>query len=233
MAKANDKDIAIIGTGRFGTTCVEELVKMKKYVFAIDFEEKNLMPVSRIANQSAIVDGADIEGLKALGIDKFNTVIVGASNNIEIVAALLEIGVKHIIAKARSKRHERVLKQIGVDIIVRPEYEAGLRTAIIATNPSFIKFTKTIQEVGDGYAIGSTLVKNKKWFGQTLQNIQFIELGVSIVSIKRANKVFLPFGGFTLEEDDQITVIGKIINITKAFENANEFFNTQQLETKK
>ncbi|WP_416374275.1 NAD-binding protein [Mycoplasmopsis cynos] len=38
--------------------------------------------------------------------------------NIEIVAALLEIKANNIIARATNLRHARVLRQIGVDTIV-------------------------------------------------------------------------------------------------------------------
>jgi trk system potassium uptake protein TrkA len=155
----NKKDICVIGMGRFGLSIVKQLIELKKQVFAIDTEEKSLVRPSRLTN-TAILDASDVEGLKALGIDTFNTVIVAVSENIEIVASLKEIGVKHIIAKAISDAHERVLNQIGVDVIVKPEVEAGVRTALIATNTNFIKYSKLLQEIGDGYAIGSTKVND-------------------------------------------------------------------------
>ncbi|CAM9107687.1 TrkA family potassium uptake protein [Mycoplasma marinum] len=231
--KGNTKDIAVIGTGRFGTSVVEQLVSMNRYVMAIDNDEKNLTQVSRIANSVAIADGADIEGLKGLGLETFETVIVGVSNNIEIIAALLEIGVKHVIAKARSIRHERVLRQIGVDIIVRPEAESGIRTAIIATNSSFIKYAEGLQEVGDGYAIGTTIIKNAGWFERALKNMNFVKMGVSIVSINRNSKVILPHGSLMLKENDKLTIIGKIHNITKVFEEANGFKGTTEIKISK
>ncbi len=234
MAKrANKKDIAVIGIGRFGASVVEQLFEMKRYVMAMDSDENNLTQISRIANQTAIVDGADIEGLRALGVDKFDTVIVGVTNNIEIIANLLEIGVKHIIAKARSKRHERVLRQIGVDIIVRPEAEAGIRTAIIATSPSFIKYSEDLQEVGDGYAIGTTIVTNPKWIGKELKNMNLVSLGLSIVSISRNDKVHLPEGSYKIQDGDKVTFIGKITAITKIFEDANDFKKTIEIKKTK
>jgi trk system potassium uptake protein TrkA len=158
----NQKDICVIGTGRFGTSVIEQLIDMQRYVLAIDLDESRLVQVSRIANQAAIADGSDIEGLKGLGLQRFSTVIVGVSDNIEIIAALLELGVNHIIAKAKSVRHQRVLEQIGVEVIIRPEAEAGVRAALIATNQNFIKYSESLQEIGDGYAIGSTVLKNEK-----------------------------------------------------------------------
>lgn len=210
------KDICVIGIGRFGQATVEQLVELKRYVLAIDIEESKLIQVSRITN-TAIADGADMEGLRSLGVDQFNTVIVANADNIEVCAALIELGVKHIVAKAKSHRHERVLKQIGVDVIVKPEAEAGVRTALIATNPNFIKYSELLQEIGDGYAIGSTEVNNDTWIDKPLKNLVFSKLGVKIVSIKTGTRVTIPSGETKLTSGDLITIIGKIQNITKAF----------------
>ena len=226
------KDICVIGMGKFGNSIVEQLIELKRQVLAIDVSEQKLVKASRITN-TAIVDGADLEGLKALGLDKFNTVIVAASENIEIVASLIELGVKHIIAKAKSASHERVLKQIGVDVIVKPEVEAGIRTALIATNSNFIKFSELLQEVGDGYAIGSTIVNDIHWLGKPLSELKFSRFGVSIVSIKRDSKVQLPGGQTKLKSGDLVTLIGKVPSLTKAFAELNDESSTRMLKISK
>ena len=216
----NKKDICIIGMGRFGLSVLKQLIQLKKQVLAIDLEEKNLIIPSRLTN-TAILDGTDVEGLKALGVNNFNTVIVSAAENIEIVSSLNEIGVKHIIAKASSDAHERVLNQIGVDVVVKPEFEAGTRTALIATNPNFIKYSKFLQEIGDGYAIGSTIVNNNSWINKPISELKFKKLEVSIVSIKRKSKILIPSGDIKLKDDDIVTLIGKIYNLTKSFNELN------------
>lgn len=228
----NKRDICVIGMGRFGYSIVEQLIELKKSVLAIDIDEVKLVRPSRITN-TAVVDGADLDGLKALGLDKFNTIIVAASENIEIVAALIELGVKHIIAKAKSASHERVLKQIGVDVIVKPEVEAGVRTALIATNSNFIKYSELLQEVGDGYAIGSTIVNDIHWIGKPLSELKINKLGVSMVSIKRNSKVEIPTGQTKLRGGDLVTLIGKVPNLTKTFAELNDEGNTKMLKLSK
>ena len=212
--------IAVIGIGRYGESVVNQLVKLKNFVLAIDVEEKKLTKVSRVT-KTTIMDATDIDSLKSIGIQEFETVIVGATENIEIVAALIELGVKHIIAKAKSPRHARVLAQIGVDFISSPESEAGIRTALIATNSNFIKYSELLQEIGDGYAIGSTEIYNKKWLDKPLKNLTFAKFKVSVVSIKRREKILLPDGETQFTEGDVITLIGKIPAITKIFQELN------------
>lgn len=229
---ANKKDICVIGMGRYGHSIVEQLIELKISVLAVDKDEVQLVKASRLTN-TAIVDGNDLEGLRALGLDKFNTVIVATSDNIEIVASLIELGVKHIIAKAKSSSHERVLKQIGVDVIIKPEVEAGVRTALIATNSNFIKYSELLQEVGDGYAIGSTIVSDIHYVGKPLSELKFNELGVSVVSIKRESKVNIPNGNTRLRTGDLVTFIGKVANLTKTFAELNDNGNTKMLKLSK
>lgn len=210
------KDICVIGIGRFGSTVVKQLIELKKHVLAIDKDEDKLKDVARATN-AYVVDATNIDALKAIGITLFETVIVAASQNIEIVASLIELGVKNIIAKASSATYERVLKHLGVDIIIRPEYEAGIRAALIATSTSFIKYSKSLQEIGDGYAIGSTAVTNKEWIDKPLKDLKFTDLSVSVVSIRRGAKVLLPSGNVRLHKGDLITVVGKNNNIVNTF----------------
>jgi trk system potassium uptake protein TrkA len=160
--RANTRDICVIGMGRFGKSVVQELIRLRRYVFALDIDESKLDSIAPIASEIAVVDASDIIGLQGLGLKRFRTVVIAVSNNITIAATLLELGITHVIAKAENVRQERVLKQIGVNIIIKPEVEAGMRTALIAANDQFIKYSKSVEEIGDGYVIVSTIVKNVK-----------------------------------------------------------------------
>lgn len=228
VKQKNIEDVCVIGIGRFGEAVVRQLVEMKVNVLALDRDENNLKSISRITNV-AVVEGTDVQALKALGVNNFKTVIVGSSENIETVATLMEIGVPHLIVKAKNALHEKVLKQIGVNVIVMPESEAGIRTALIATSENFIKYSKNLQEIGDGYALGSTVVRSQDWFGKQLKDIKFnSSLGVSVVSIRRGGRVYLPTGDTVIEEDDLITLIGRIQNITQVFGVLNENVDTSK-----
>ena len=217
---SNKKDVVVIGTGKFGEAVVKELVALKRHVLAIDISETNLIGCSRITT-TAIANAKDIESIKALGVARFQTVIVALSENIEIIAGLIELGVKHIIAKSNSDEHERVLRQIGVDLIVRPEKEAGVKTAVIATSPNFIKYTELLQEIGDGYAIGSTNVSKEKWLNKPLSELKFSSLGVSVVSLNRKGRVSIPSGNTKFQKGDLVTFIGKLNHLVKTFEEVN------------
>lgn len=215
MAKKNN--VCVIGVGRFGTAIIEQLIEQDQPVLAIDRDEVSLSKVSSPLVSTVIVDAADLKALQSIGIQEIDTVIVGLSNNIEIVAALLELNIKHIIARASSNRHARVLRQIGVDVIVRPEQESGIRTAIIATNSNFIKFSKSLTELGDGFVIGSSSLLNSKYTNIPIKDLGFTNLGITLVLIKRNNETLLPSGNVILNAGDTLTVVGKVNDVTSFF----------------
>lgn len=221
LQRRKNNDICVIGAGRFGQSVIAQLYKLGKSVMVIDKEEKNLTSIKEYAVASIVADAADLKALEAIGVQNIDTVIVAMTDNIEIIAALLELNVKNIIARANNHRHARVLKQIGVHMIIRPEEEAGIRTALFATHKSFIKYTNDLQELGDGYVVGSTVLTSPKYFGISLRKANFHQMGVLVVMVKRSNDSFLPDGNLKLEKNDLITFIGKIDSVTKVFENVN------------
>ncbi|WP_406615836.1 potassium channel family protein [Mycoplasmopsis hyopharyngis] len=212
-----NKDICVIGAGRFGSAVISQLAKMKCPVLVIEKEEEKARPFVDVVQKVVIADAADINVLRELDIQKINTVVVAMPDNIEVIACLLELKVNNIIARAVSKRHARVLQQIGVDVIIRPEHEAGVRTALFAANPSFSKNAENLQELSDGFVMGTTILKDETFEGKQIKNLNWSNNGVSIVLISRNGSSFIPHGDFVLRKNDSLTLIGKIEDITRLF----------------
>lgn len=210
------KDIVVIGVGRFGSVVIKELYKTGKKILAIDKDENALNKIEKNANQIRILDATDPEALKLVGVDKVEKVIVGASDNVEVVAALTEIGVKTIIAKATSEGHARILKQIGVNIIVRPQIEAALKIALLVNNDYVLKNAKNIYEINDGYVLSEIILKNIKLDYKTIKNTNFRNWRVNVIAIKRGKEFILPDGETILKLDDAILMIGKLEDIAIA-----------------
>lgn len=216
------ENICVIGAGRLGRATITQLHKLNKSVLVIDKDVKNLNSIKDYASHIIEADAADINTLEAIGFENIDTVIVALADNIEIIAALLELEVKNIIARAVNKRHARVLKQIGVNWIVSPEEEAGIRLALFSTNNNFFKYSETLQELPGGFVIGSTTITSPKYIGKTIKNSKFSNLQVSVVIIKRETTTILPFGEFVFNKDDLVTFIGQIDNVIKVFELVNQ-----------
>ncbi|VEU70304.1 potassium channel family protein [Mycoplasmopsis glycophila] len=215
-------DIAVIGTGRFGSAVIDQLIKLGKNILIVDKSEEEAKVYSDEVQRVVIADAADMRALKGIRIDQMETVVVAVSDNIEIVAALLELNVKNIIARAKSERHARVLKQIGVSVIIRPEHEAGTRAALIAANNDFINYSENLFEFESNFVIGTTTLKNHELIDKPIRDLKLPERGINIVLIKRDGTPHMATASGQLKFNDSLTIIGNVSDVQAALKWFNE-----------
>lgn len=143
LRKAN-RQFVVIGLGRFGRGVCETMHNLGYEVLATDIDEKRVADVlsSQIAAHAMQLDSTDPLALKEAGIFEFDTVIVAIGNYLQesIITTLnvKEAGVLHVVAKASSEIHGKLLKKVGADHVVYPEYEAGCVLARALTKPSIL-----------------------------------------------------------------------------------------------
>lgn len=127
------KIFGVLGLGIFGRNVAKELSKFEQDVIAIDVNPSLVQNVSDVVKKAAVGDITDIDFLKALGINQCDTVVVATGNNLESsVLAVMhckKLGVKNIIAKAKTKTYEEVLYGIGANKVIMPERDSGKRVA--------------------------------------------------------------------------------------------------------
>jgi len=148
-----DQDaVAVIGIGRFGEALARELVAQGTEVLAIDRSEELVQRLSGEVTHAVAADATDERALRELGVDEFTRVAVGIGSNLEAsiltCSTLKMLEVPTIWAKAISAAHARILDQIGVDHVVRPEFDLGRRVAHLVAG----RLLDYI-ELDDGYAI--------------------------------------------------------------------------------
>ena len=166
------KQFAVLGLGSFGESIALELQKLGCEVVAVD---KDMERVNGIADSVSYAMQADI------GDPEF---VIAEAESLEasIMAALecKEIGVPNVIAKAKNNRHATVLKKIGVDTIIFPEKEMGVR---LAKNLMSASFTDWIA-LSPAYSIVETPMP-AKWSGKTLKELDVRRnYEVNVVGIK-------------------------------------------------
>lgn len=225
MAKS-EKNICIIGIGMFGSAIIDQLLKMSygTNIAIIDSDEKVLLPYKDTIENVYVADAASIRALKEIDVNNFDIVIVAVSANIEIIACLLELNVRNIIARASGSRHARVLKQIGIRMIVSPEEYSGIRTALIATNEKFLAYHEDLTELGGDYVVGTAEVLNP----HTFLKISELELeNVNVVFVMRKNEFFVAKGDFVLRKGDVVKIFGNLDDVI----NKINYFSSKQLLT--
>lgn len=142
--RKDNKQFAVIGLGRFGRAVCSTFQRLGYEVLGTDIDEKRVAQVltDQIVSHALQLDSTEPAALKEAGIFEFDTVIVAIGNYIQesIVTTLnvKEAGVPHVVAKASSEVHGKLLQRVGADHVVFPESEAGCALARSLTKPAIL-----------------------------------------------------------------------------------------------
>ena len=199
----------IIGLGRFGSSLAKELVELGYEVLGIDKDEEAVEDMSSLLTHAVMAEATDEEVLRSLGVRNFDCGVVAIGDDIQasILTAILlkDLGVKQVVAKAISELHGRVLEKIGVDRVVYPERDMGIRVAHQLVSPNLLDYIELSKE----YAIVELAVP-RRLNGKTLQELNpRAKFGCSIVAINKPQGIIIaPTAADVLAERDVMVVIG-------------------------
>ena len=217
-SRPKNRQFAVIGLGRFGRAVCTSLHKMGYEVLGTDIEEKLVTQAltQKIASHAIQLDSTEPESLKEAGIFEMDTVIVAIGNYLQesIITTLnvKEAGVDHVVAKASSEIHGKVLRRVGADRVVFPEYEAGCALASNLTTPAFLERF----ELDTENSIVEVLVP-EEFHDQTLAQLDIRKrFGVNVLAIGNGEKfVTNPSPGQILKKGLVMVVIGDNKNLQR------------------
>jgi trk system potassium uptake protein TrkA len=136
------KQFLVIGLGRFGSAVATTLFELGHEVVAVDQNENAVQEIMNRVTHAAIVDAADEQTLRNLGVDSFDTVVVAIGSNVEanIYATLAakDAGAKRIVCKAIDDVSRRILLKLGADRVIRPEHDSGVDLAYTLASPKVL-----------------------------------------------------------------------------------------------
>lgn len=160
-ANGKRQSIAVIGLGNFGATVARDLISLGHFVIGLDNDEARVSDMARVLSRAMIVDAREDEALKEAGVADCHTAVVAIGENLEssVIAAinLRTLGVTRIWAKAQSKAHHRILSNLKVERIIRPEVEMGQHVAQMLHNP----LLKDYVSLGNGFHIATIKVPER------------------------------------------------------------------------
>ncbi|GLI05843.1 potassium transporter Trk [Paenibacillus tyrfis] len=210
---------AVIGLGRFGSSLAKELIKLGYEVLGIDKDEEAVEEMSDELTHVVVADATDEDVIRSLGIRNFDCVVVSIGDNIQasILTAILlkDSGVGMVVAKALSELHGKVLQKIGVDRVIYPERDMGIRVAHQLVSPNLLDYI----ELSKDYTIAELAVP-RSLNGRSLKELDpRARYGCSVVAINKKNGVIIaPTAEDMVEERDVMVVIGTNEQI-ETFEN--------------
>lgn len=202
---------AIIGLGRFGGSLLKKLSDANQEVLGIDSSEQIVQDYMDIATHTAIADGQDEDALRDLDVASFDHVIVAIGHNIQasILTTILvkDLGAKHVVAKAETDVHAKVLERIGADLIVHPEAEMGRRVAHQLMTPNILNFI----DLSDDFSLAEIRINNESYAGVTLRDIDLRnKYGLNVIAVRHGhnNVVVTPGPEEKISLHDILSVIG-------------------------
>ncbi|CCQ13816.1 TrkA-N domain protein [Rhodococcus sp. AW25M09] len=211
MARKPSSDVVVVlGLGRFGKSLALELMGQGVEVLGIDTDAAVVQRVSDRLTHAAVADTTDEESLRQLSVHEYDRAVVGIGSDLEAslltASALINLSVSNIWAKAISNAHAKILTQIGVHHVVRPEHDMGKRVAHLVHGRmmDYIEFD-------DGFAMVKTSppasIIGKK-LGESVIRTKY---RVTVVAVKRPGEGFTYATAETvIAEGDTVIVSGQV-----------------------
>lgn len=189
MARIRHSSVLVVGLGRFGGALAEGLERLGHEVLAVDRSPQLVQEWSDRLTHVAAADATSEAAMRQLGVAELDRAVVAIGNDIEAsllsTAALVDLGVREVWAKAITAPHGRILERIGAGHVVYPERDTGRRVAHLISGRllDYIEFD-------DGFALVKIRAPREA-HGRTLaESALRTRYGVTIVGVKRPGEDF-------------------------------------------
>ncbi len=208
-------NIVIVGCGNVGRALLEHLSKEGHDITLVDNDRNRLEQAVNTYDVMGVEgNGASFETLREAGVEKAHLLIaVTNSDELNLLCCLIakKTGGCNTIARVRNPIYNKeigyIKEEIGVSMIINPEFTAAEEMARLLKFPSAITidtFAKGRVEIIK-YRIGA----DSQLKGLSVKEIaQKFAPGVLICTVERGEEVFIPDGDFVICEKDAVSIIG-------------------------
>lgn len=210
----NVKQFLVLGLGSFGNSITRTIFELGHEVMAVDSDSEKVERATDYSTQAVQANIQDESTMRSLGVRNYDAVIVAIGEDLKasiLVCMLLkEYGCKYIIAKANDNIHAKVLTQLGVNKVVFPERDTGVRVARALVTNSVID----LMELTEDYRIAE-IKTPRAWFGKTILEIDVRKkYGINVLAIIRDGKYIVsPPATTGFQSADVMLILGKLEDI--------------------
>lgn len=211
FSRKSTPPVVIIGLGRFGMALGEELVHSGVEVLGIDVDEAVVAKAAPLLTHTVIAESTSAEALRQLGVQDANRVVIGIGSDMGAslltASAVMDLDVPNVWAKADNAQHAKILTQIGVHHVVRPERDTGRRVAhLIAGHiQEYIEFDRD-------FAMAK-MAPPVEMHGRAIESCP---AGIAIVAVRSPEGRFAtPAPGYVLQSGDLVIAAGRVRDLDK------------------
>ncbi len=216
--------VVIIGNGGVGETLVEYICREGHNVTVIDEDSANIDAVVNKHDVLGIIgNGSSVSTQKDAGIESADLVIaVSPSDELNIICCMIarRLGAKHSIARVRDPEYLNqnafMCRELGIDMIVNPEYEAAREGAKLVRFPAAMKLDKFAQgrvEVAEIF-----ISENHPMANVALKDFKNkFNTNALICAVRRKDESLIPAGDFVIMPGDYVSLTASRSDITDLF----------------
>ncbi len=217
-------NIVVIGNGALGDALIDCMCKEGHSVTVIDEDSSE---VNAVVNKYDVLgvcgNGASVDIQRSAEIENADVVIsVTQGDELNLLCCMIakRLGAKHTIARVRDPRYLNqkafMCNNLGIDMIVNPEYEAAREAGRLIRFPVAMKLEKFAQ--GQVEVVEISIEKGHPFAGLPLINFKSkYNTNALICAAKRKEEVIIPGGNYVIEEGDIISLAASRKDMTDLF----------------
>jgi len=207
--------LILCGFGRVGRAIAREFTDEGIPFVVVDSDDESL--VQAAADGASVVHGnaADIETLKAAGVERARGLVTAVDNDADNLYVTLSARVLKpdlfIVARANREDAEPKLRLAGANRVVSPYTIGGRRLASLAMRPTAVEFVDTILSASNGelQIEDLTIAAGSPWAGRALGELVAAADEAIVLAIKRSETmIFRPPLATQLVAGDELVAAG-------------------------
>jgi trk system potassium uptake protein TrkA len=196
----------VIGLGRFGSALANTLIELDVEVLAVDFDAARVQEQAQQLTHVVQADSTSVHALRQLGAADVETAAVCIGTDIEAsvltAAALVDLAIPNIWAKAITEAHGRILERVGCHRVVFPEADMGGRVAHLLGG-SMLEYIALDEQ----FALVETAVPRSLLGARLGESGIRARYAVTVVCIKKRGQPFTYATADTVLDDDDLIVV--------------------------
>ena len=211
-----NRQFAVLGLGRFGSSVAMELYENGADVLAVDMKEDRVVNIQGKVTHAVQADATDPDALSQLGVGNFDVAIVTIGKDLKassvITMLLKDMGVPTVVAKAQDEMHGRMLAKLGADRIVYAERDMGKRVAHSLLSGNILDYI----DVSDDFAIVE-ISPLASWIGHSLGDLNLRKKpGINVIAIRSDGGIRVSLDATTvIHSGDRLLVVGEQVALNR------------------
>ena len=203
--------IVIVGVGNVGTELVKQLSNEGHNIIAVDTNAKLVENVVNVYDVKGVTgSGVNIVTLRETGVNNCDLLIACTQyDEMNMLCCLVakKLGAKETIARVKNREYSELFssQELGISMLVNPDYESALEISRTLRFPSAIK----IEPFAEGKVdiIELKVTTESPLYNVALKNLSsVIKHKILVCAVERDGEAFIPSGDFVLTDADKIYV---------------------------